>query len=484
MNRKSMALILSVALVTAGLSGFNTGKVQASGEKMVLSFAARAASGGAADTASGDAVSTPEPSVSPTASPSSNPATTPAVTPTDTPTEKPTDVPTEKPTDAPTEKPTDAPTEKPTDTPTQKPTDAPTEKPTDVPTEKPTDAPTEKPTDAPTEKPTDTPTEKPTETPTQKPMEAPTEKPTDAPTEKPTDAPTEKPTEKPTETPTQKPTDAPTEKPTAAPTQTPSEMSVKYNSDEIFVAKGKGKTLSVTADKNISVVYEWYRGDDDTKVIGDSASYKISKISKIGTVDYYCLVKADGYKTVKCTFKVTSYNSSLTIAWGSSKNIKDIFGSQRTVSGITIPSKYKKYLSKNVKSGKITAANYTKDKVTVTYVMGKKKIKISVSLKIPSVSYSARYVKKKQRLEIRLDGFAMKHLDNIYLMMKGTKWTSQSYRLKNNSKKLNKTTVVIGKLAKPVKRIELKFNLGTKKKTSKVWKCSYTSKKNLVKQVK
>ena len=216
--------------------------------------------------------------------------------------------------------------------------------------------------------------------------------------------------------------------------------------------------------------------------MSEKSSYKTPKKAKIGKYTYYCEISADGYETVKCEFTVIVYKSVITVAWGSSVTSKGIFGTSPNVKKITVPSKYKKNLSVNAKNGKISVKKYLSGKAVVTYVIGKNKIKITVKSKIPQIKYTATYSKKKQQLEVKINSFVMSNLSHVYIMAKGTKWNSKSYRLVKLPIKKKKGSVIITGYTKTVRKFEMRFLLNTNADTYKAWKHNNKSKTNVVKQ--
>ena len=366
----------------------------------------------------------------------------------------------------------------PTETPTTEPSQSPTGEPTAEPSQSPTGEPTAEPSQSPTGEPTTEPSQSPTETPTTEPSQSPTATPTATPTV----MPTAEPSQNPTETPTTEPSQNPMVTPTVEPSKTPDKkLSVNYDNSDKYVKSGTALNLKVTVKTDTQCTYKWYKKGSD-KSLSEKSSYKIPKNAKIGKYTYYCEISAEGYETVKCDFTVIVYKSAITVAWGSSVTSKGVFGTSPNVKKITVPSKYKKNLSVNAKNGKISVKKYFSGKAVVTYVIGKKKIKITVKSKIPQIKYKATYSKKGKSLKIKIDSFAMKNLGNVYFMINGKKWTPVSYRLKDYGKKKG-SYIIVGNLNSVVKKIECKFILGTTKYTAKAWRCSANAKKNKVKLV-
>ena len=313
-------------------------------------------------------------------------------------------------------------------------------------------------------------------------MATPTATPTATPSQSPTGAPTTEPSQSPTGTPTVEPSQNPMVTPTVEPSKTPDKkLSVNYDNSDKYVKRGTALNLKVTVETDAQCTYKWYKKGSD-KSLSEKSSYKTPKNAKIGKYTYYCEISADGYETVKCEFTVIVYKSVITVAWGSSAASKGIFGTSHNVKKITVPSKYKKNLSVNAKNGKISVKKYFSGKAVVTYVIGKNKIKITVKSKIPQIKYKATYSKKKQQLEVKINSFVMSNLSHVYIMAKGTKWNSKSYRLVKLPIKKKKGSVIITGYTKTVRKFEMRFLLNTNADTYKAWKHNNKSKTNVVKQ--
>ena len=366
----------------------------------------------------------------------------------------------------------------PTETPTTEPSQSPTGEPTAEPSQSPTGEPTAEPSQSPTGEPTTEPSQSPTETPTTEPSQSPTATPTATPTVMPTAEPSQNPTENPTTEPSQNPMVTPTVEPSKTPDK---KLSVNYDNSDKYVKSGTALNLKVTVKTDTQCTYKWYKKGSD-KSLSEKSSYKTPKKAKIGKYTYYCEISADGYETVKCEFTVIVYKSVITVAWGSSVTSKGIFGTSPNVKKITVPSKYKKNLSVNAKNGKISVKKYFSGKAVVTYVIGKNKIKITVKSKIPQIKYTATYSKKKQQLEVKINSFVMSNLSHVYIMAKGTKWNSKSYRLVKLPIKKKKGSVIITGYTKTVRKFEMRFLLNTNADTYKAWKHNNKSKTNVVKQ--
>ena len=366
----------------------------------------------------------------------------------------------------------------PTETPTTEPSQSPTGEPTAEPSQSPTGEPTAEPSQSPTGEPTTEPSQSPTETPTTEPSQSPTATPTATPTVMPTAEPSQNPTENPTTEPSQSPMVTPTVEPSKTPDK---KLSVNYDNSDKYVKSGTALNLKVTVKTDIQCTYKWYKKGSD-KSLSEKSSYKTPKKAKIGKYTYYCEISADGYETVKCEFTVIVYKSVITVAWGSSATSKGIFGTSPNVKKITVPSKYKKNLSVNAKNGKISVKKYFSGKAVVTYVIGKNKIKITVKSKIPQIKYTATYSKKKQQLEVKINSFVMSNLSHVYIMAKGTKWNSKSYRLVKLPIKKKKNSVIIKGYTVKITKFEMKFLLNTNADTYKAWKHNNKSKTNVVKQ--
>ena len=294
--------------------------------------------------------------------------------------------------------------------------------------------------------------------------------------------PTAEPSQNPTENPTTEPSQNPMVTPTVEPSKTPDKkLSVNYDNSDKYVKSGTALNLKVTVKTDTQCTYKWYKKGSD-KSLSEKSSYKTPKKAKIGKYTYYCEISADGYETVKCEFTVIVYKSVITVAWGSSVTSKGIFGTSPNVKKITVPSKYKKNLSVNAKNGKISVKKYFSGKAVVTYVIGKNKIKITVKSKIPQIKYTATYSKKKQQLEVKINSFVMSNLSHVYIMAKGTKWNSKSYRLVKLPIKKKKGSVIITGYTKTVRKFEMRFLLNTNADTYKAWKHNNKSKTNVVKQ--
>ena len=370
----------------------------------------------------------------------------------------------------------------PTETPTASPTGTPSSSPTGTPSPTPTGTPSSTPTITPSSTPTGEPSQTPMETPTIESSQSPTETPTTEPSQSPMETPTTEPSQSPTETPTAEPSQSPMVTPTVEPTKTPDKkLSVSYDSSDKYVKSGTALNLKVTVKTDTQCTYKWYKKGSD-KSLSEKSSYKTPKKAKIGKYTYYCEISADGYETVKCEFTVIVYKSVITVAWGSSVTSKGIFGTSPNVKKITVPSKYKKNLSVNAKNGKISVKKYLSGKAVVTYVIGKNKIKITVKSKIPQIKYTATYSKKKQQLEVKINSFVMSNLSHVYIMAKGTKWNSKSYRLVKLPIKKKKGSVIITGYTKTVRKFEMRFLLNTNADTYKAWKHNNKSKTNVVKQ--
>lgn len=379
----------------------------------------------------------------------------------------------------PTETPTASPTGTPSSSPTGTPSPTPTGTPSSTPTITPSSTPTGEPSQSPTVEPTTEPSQSPTETPTTEPSQSPTATPTATPTVMPTAEPSQNPTENPTTEPSQNPMVTPTVEPSKTPDK---KLSVNYDNSDKYVKSGTALNLKVTVKTDIQCTYKWYKKGSD-KSLSEKSSYKTPKNAKIGKYTYYCEISADGYETVKCEFTVKVYKSVITVAWGSSATSKGIFGTSPNVKKITVPSKYRKNLSVNAKSGKISVKKYFSGKAVVTYVIGKNKIKITVKSKIPQIKYTATYSKKKQQLEVKINRFVMSNLSHVYIMAKGNNhWNSRCYKLVKLPIKKKKNSVIIKGYTVKITNFEMKFLLNTNADTYKAWKHNKKSKTNVVKQ--
>ena len=314
------------------------------------------------------------------------------------------------------------------------------------------------------------------------PMETPTA-PTSEPSQIPTGTPTAEPSQSPTENPTTEPSQTPMVTPTVEPSKTPDKkLSVNYDNSDKYVKSGTALNLKVTVKTDAQCTYKWYKKGSD-KSLSEKSSYKTRKNAKIGKYTYYCEISADGYETVKCDFTVMVYKPNVTVAWGSSASSKEIFGTSLKVKKITVPSKYKKNLSVNAKTGKVSVKKYFSGKAVVTYVIGKNKIKITVKSKIPQIKYTATYSKKKQQLEIKINRFVMSNLSHVYIMAKGNNhWNSRCYKLVKLPIKKKKNSVIIKGYTVKITNFEMKFLLNTNADTYKAWKHNKKSKTNVVKQ--
>ena len=379
--------------------------------------------------------------------------------------------------------PTTEPSQSPTGAPTTEPSQSPTGEPTAEPSQSPTGKPTAEPSQSPTGEPTTEPSQNPTGTPTAEPSQNPTGTPTVEPSQNPTGTPTAEPSQSPTENPTTEPSQTPMVTPTVEPSKTPDKkLSVNYDNSDKYVKSGTALNLKVTVKTDAQCTYKWYKKGSD-KSLSEKSSYKTRKNAKIGKYTYYCEISADGYETVKCDFTVMVYKPNVTVAWGSSASSKEIFGTSLKVKKITVPSKYKKNLSVNAKTGKVSVKKYFSGKAVVTYVIGKNKIKITVKSKIPQIKYTATYSKKKQQLEIKINRFVMSNLSHVYIMAKGNNhWNSRCYKLVKLPIKKKKNSVIIKGYTVKITNFEMKFLLNTNADTYKAWKHNKKSKTNVVKQ--